>query len=90
MWQDQESNPGPLTCKAGPLPTALCGPAMRRGHIRTANNQPVKMHKQIGLQFSIISVLSQVSSHSKYYKTMISLNVSSLYFDCHENSDDSC
>ena len=28
MWPDQVSNPGPLTCESGALPTALCGPAM--------------------------------------------------------------
>ena len=27
MWPDGLSNPGPLTCKTGALPTALCRPA---------------------------------------------------------------
>ena len=27
MWPDRVSNPGPLTCESGALPTALWGPA---------------------------------------------------------------
>ena len=27
MWPDRVSNPGPLTCESGALPTALRGPA---------------------------------------------------------------
>ena len=27
MWPDRISNPGPLTCESGALPTALRGPA---------------------------------------------------------------
>ena len=27
MWPDRVSNPGPLTCESGTLPTALRGPA---------------------------------------------------------------
>ena len=29
MWPDQVSNPGPLTCESGALPTVLRGPAQR-------------------------------------------------------------
>ena len=28
MWSDRVSNPGPLTCESGALPTALRGPAI--------------------------------------------------------------
>ena len=28
MWPDLVSNPGPLTCESGALPTALRGPAL--------------------------------------------------------------
>ena len=31
MWPDRVSNPGPLTYESAALPTALLGPAERRG-----------------------------------------------------------
>ena len=32
MWPNQVSNPGPLTCESGALPTAVRGQATQDGH----------------------------------------------------------
>ena len=47
MWPDRVSNPVPLTCQSGALPTALCGPVIAHCNGRGKIYSLLKIHQQI-------------------------------------------
>ena len=67
MLPDRVSNPGPLTCESGALPTALRGPAkLPRSKSKFSGSRKLTLRYQL-FEISIVEMERKTGTTSKLY-----------------------